>query len=171
MKVVHENMENKKAERREADRKRQVQSASGEGHCPQRVTTTPLKRASRTESASDTFLYHQGIALPRLARPFNADLPVDSVETGIIYMSRWGQDNAKNDDATSQGSEKVASRADLEDKNAAPEPLEEGDYHDAGGSRDEINANKMQAQQKCSLALLNMTMRDQVILGRRAGME
>lgn len=156
MKVVHQNMEDKKAERREADRKRLVQSAFGEGQYPQRV-------ASRTEGPSNTFLYHQGVALPRLARPVSAELPVDSIETGIIYMSRWAQDNTKIDDITSEGTENLASKADLEDKNTAPEPLEEGDGRDVGGSRDESNAKKIQAQQKCSLALLNMTMRDQVL--------
>lgn len=165
---MHENLENKKAERREADRKRQVQSASGDGQCAQRAVTTPWKRASRTESASDTYLYRQGVALPRLGRPVSADLPIDSIETGIIYMSRWCQDNAKHDDATSVGTENVASRAGLGDNHATAELLEARDSHDGDGSRDEVSANKMQAQQKCSLALLNMTMRDQV-LGVRVG--
>lgn len=165
---MHENLENKKAERREADRKRQVQSASGDGQCSQRVVRTPWKRASRPESASDTYLYRQGVALPRLGRPVSADLPVDSIESGIIYMSRWCQDNAKHDDTTSVGTDNVASRADLGENHATSELLEARDSHDGDGSRDEIGTNKMQAQQKCSLALLNMTMRDQVLRVRVA---
>lgn len=164
MKLVHDHIENKKAERREADRKRQVQNTSGEGVSAPRKTT-PLNSRPPLESASDTCLYSDGVALPRLDRPSDAALPSDSVETGIIYMSRWRQENAKGDESTTDKAENNALQANLESRSASPQRVEAEDDHDddelQGSKRD--NANKMQAQQKCCLALLNMTMRDQVI--------
>ena len=162
MKLVHDHIENKKAERREADRKR-VQNASGEGVSPPRKTAS-LKRRPPLESISDTYLYSEGVALPRLDNPVDMILPSDSVETGIIYMSRWRHDNAKSDELTDAKTESNALPEPLERKSASPLHTEaEDDCDDSslqGSAKD--NTNKMQAQQKCCLALLNMTMRDQV---------
>lgn len=164
IKVVHENIENKKAERREADRKRQVQNTTGESDSIPR-TMASLKRRPPLESASDTCLYREGVALHRLERPVDAGLPTDSVENGIIYMSRWGQENSKSIESTSDEAEKVGLLEDFERGSAPPQSIEtdeEYDTDDMLGPKDD--ANKMQAQQKCCLALLNMTMRDQVII-------
>lgn len=167
MKLVHDHIENKKAERREADRKRQVQNASGEGVSPPRKTAS-LKRRPPLESTSDTCLYSEGVALPRLDNPSDTVLPSDSVETGIIYMSRWRQDNAKSGELTDAKIESNALPEPLERRSASPRRTEaEEDCDDGspqGSGKD--NTNKMQAQQKCCLALLNMTMRDQVHCSR-----
>lgn len=163
MKLVHDHIENKKAERREADRKRQVQNASGEGVSLPRKTTS-LKRRPPLESASDTCLYSEGVALPRLDNPSDTALPSDSVETGIIYMSRWGQDNAKGDELMDALTENNALQEPLERRSSPPQRTEAEDDGDdcslQGSTKDDTN--KLQAQQKCCLALLNMTMRDQV---------
>lgn len=162
MKMVHDNIETKKAERREADRKRQVQNASGEGVSPPR-TLASLKQRPPLESISDTCLYRDGVALHRLDRRADAGVPTDSVETGIIYMSRWGQENAKSDASRTDDAEKVALQVDLERDDASPHDIAtncKGDANELQSSKHD--ANKKQAQQKCSLALLNMTMRDQV---------
>lgn len=163
MKLVHDHIENKKAERREADRKRQVQNASGES-ISHPSNTASSKRRPLLESTSDTYLYSGGVALPRLDRPAEATLPSDSVETGIIYMSRWRQDGAKGDISASDKAETDALQEQLERSIASPRWVE---AEDDGNDDDALqvskdSANKMQAQEKCCLALLNMTMRDQV---------
>lgn len=163
MKLVHDHIENKKAERREADRKRQVQNSSGEGVNPQRKTTSVKKRPP-LESTSDTCLYSEGVALPRLSRPSESILPSDSVETGIIYMSRWGQDNVKGDEPTNARADSKTQEI-IERKSTSPQHAELKDEYSSseglqGSTKD--TTNKLQAQQKCCLALLNMTMRDQV---------
>lgn len=168
MKLVHDHIENKKAERREADRKRQVQNSSGEGVNPPRKTTS-VKRRPPLENTSETCLYSEGVALPRLSRPSESVLPSDSVETGIIYMSRWGQDNAKGDESTSAKADNMAQEI-IERKSASPRHAEQNkdNFSSAqglqGSTKDTIN--KFQAQQKCCLALLNMTMRDQVYVAK-----
>lgn len=161
MEVVHDNIETKKAERREADRKRQMQIATGEVACLPRVVTS-TSQTPQMGSTSDTFLYRQGVALPRLERPADSELPADSIETGIIYMSRWGQDNARTDDSARTGTEVVAFNADVEGERAVPAQydIKEDDADESCDANDA--ASNIQAQQKCSLALLNMTMRDQV---------
>lgn len=162
MKVVHDNIENKKAERREADRKRQVNHTAGESVSPPR-TVPSMKRPPPVETTRDTFLYREGVALRHLDHSADTSLPADSIQTGIIYMSRWGQETGKGDDAISVEAEKVALQEDFEGGSASPQHLEandDGDADDLQISKD--NANKIQAQQKCSLALLNMTTRDQV---------
>lgn len=169
MKLVHDHIENKKAERREADRKRQqVQNASGEGISPPRKTAS-LKRRPPLESSSGTCLYSEGVALPRLDNPSDTVLPADSVETGIIYMSRWVKDNAKSDEHSDAQTENNALQEPLERRSASPQRTEAKDDGDdcslQGSAKD--NTNKMQAQQKCCLALLNMTMRDQVDISRQ----
>lgn len=156
-------MENKKAERRQADRKRQAQSASGESPSQQRVTTTALKRVPPTASAFDTCRYHHGSALLQLDQLADDELPSDSVETGLIYMSRWGHESATHDDATSDRTKNDASKARLEDKGAAHGRLKAQDVDGDKANDGVARASRMQAQQKCSLALLNMTMRDQVL--------
>lgn len=163
MKVVHDNIENKKAERREADRKRQVNNTAGESVSPPR-TIPSLKRPPPVESTRDTFLYREGVALHHLDRSADTSLPADSIQTGIIYMSRWGQESGKGDDAVGVEAEKVALQEDLEGGSASPQHLETNDDDDGDDLKiSKDNANKIQAQQKCSLALLNMTTRDQVL--------
>ncbi len=163
-KLVHDHIENKKAERREADRKRQVHNSNGEGvNLPRK--TTSVKRRPPLENASDTCLYSEGVALPRLSRPSESVLPSDSVETGIIYMSRWGQDNAKGDESTGAKADNKAQEI-IERKSASPQHAEhnQDDFSSAEGLQGskKDTTNKLHAQQKCCLALLNMTMRDQV---------
>lgn len=161
MKVVHDNIEHKKAERREADRKRQVQHTAGEGISPSR-TVTSSKRKPPLENTSETCLYRDGLPLHRLDWPADAGFPTDSIETGMIYMSRWGHENAKGDESI-QRVENVALQEDLAGNSTPPRHSEtagdDGD-NDLRGAKN--NASKMQAQQKCSVALVNMTMRDQV---------
>lgn len=164
MKVVHDNIENKKAERREADRKRLVQnSAGGEGNNPPRMAS--LKVRPPLESVSDTCLYSEGVPLRGLPRQVDAIAPADCVETGIIYMSRWGQEGTNNGEEPASGrTEQAATREDFGQTSASPQLTETRDDRNPGdllGSKN--TASKMQAQRKCSLALLNMTMRDQVL--------
>lgn len=162
MKVVHDNIENKKAERREADRKRQVQNTAGEGSNPPRMTS--LKVRPPLENVSDTCLYSEGVPLRGLPRQVDAVSPADYVETGIIYMSRWGQEGNNNgEEPTSGRTDQAAIREDIGRRSISPRLAETRDDRNSGdllGSKN--TASKMQAQRKCSLALLNMTMRDQV---------
>lgn len=159
MKLINDNIENKKAERREADRKRQVQNTPGDGSSRLRVTSPP-RRCTQVGGASS--LSYQGFTLPCLGRPADLDMPVDSVENGLIYMSRWGQESTRADDHTNRGMEQVLTTADVESERTRP--LCFGSRQESVSElRDSSNiARKMKAQQKCSLALLNMTMRDQV---------
>lgn len=164
MKLVHDHIENKKAERREADRKRQVQNAIGEGVSSSK-TANCMKRRPPLETTSDTCLYNEGVALPRLDRPADASLRPDSIESGIIYMSRWRQDNGKGDKLASDKGEKDALHEKIERMSVSPEHDEaedDGDVDVLQASKDDMN--KMQAQRKCCLALVNMTMRDQVLV-------
>lgn len=162
MKVVHDNIENKKAERREADRKRQVQNTAGEGNNPPRMAS--LKVRPPLENVSDTCLYSEGVPLRGLPRRVDAVSPADYVETGIIYMSRWGQEGTNNgDEPTSGRTDQAAIREDFGRRSISPRLAETRDDRNSGdllGSKN--TASKMQAQRKCSLALLNMSMRDQV---------
>lgn len=164
MKLVHDHIENKKAERREADRKRQVQTTSGES-VSHPSNTGSLKRRPLLENTSDTCLYSGGVALPRLERPADATLPAGSVETGIIYMSRWRQDDSKGEISTSVKAEDDTFQENLERSISSPRWVEAEDdpADDDGAQVSKETTNKMHAQEKCCLALLNMTMRDQVI--------
>ncbi|CAM9140790.1 unnamed protein product [Ectocarpus sp. 6 AP-2014] len=162
MKLVHDHIENKKAERREADRKRQVQNAIGEVVSSSK-TANCMKRRPPLETSSDTCLYSEGVALPRLDRPADASLRPDSIESGIIYMSRWRQEHGKGDKLASDKGEKDALHEKLERMSVSPqhdEAEDDGDVDDLQASKDDMN--KMQAQRKCCLALVNMTMRDQM---------
>ncbi|CAB1104642.1 unnamed protein product [Ectocarpus sp. CCAP 1310/34] len=162
MKLVHDHIENKKAERREADRKRQVQNAIGEGVSSSK-TANCMKKRPPLETSSDTCLYNEGVALPRLDRPADVSLRPDSIESGIIYMSRWRQDNGKGDKLASDKGEQDALQEKLERMSVSPqhdEAKDDGDVDDLQAAKDDMN--KMQAQRKCCLALVNMTMRDQM---------
>ncbi|CAM9586169.1 unnamed protein product, partial [Hapterophycus canaliculatus] len=163
MKLVHDHIENKKAERREADRKRQVQNASAES-ASQPSNAAFWKRRPLLESTSDSCLHSGGVALPRLDRPAEATLPSDSVETGIIYMSRWRQDDAKGEKTASERAETDTCQENLERSITSPHWMEaEDDRADEDGRQvSKDSAKKMKAQEKCCLALLNMTMRDQM---------
>ena len=163
MKVVHDNIEHKKAERREADRKRQVQNTAGEGSNPARMAS--LKVRPPLENVSDTCLYSEGMPLRGLPRPVDAVSPADCVETGIIYMSRWGQEGTSHgEEPTSSRTEQAAIREDFGRRSISPQLAETRDDRNSGDLLGSKNiASKMQAQRKCSLALLNMTMRDQVL--------
>lgn len=163
MKVVHDNIENKKAERREADRKRQVQNTPGEGNNPPRMAS--LKVRPPLENTSESCLYSDGVALRGLPRQVDSTSPADCVETGIIYMSRWGQDGTNSgEEPASGGTEQAAIQEDFGRRSVSPQLTETRDRRDTGDPLGSKNAaSKMQAQRKCSLALLNMTMRDQVL--------
>ncbi|CAM9466039.1 unnamed protein product [Scytosiphon promiscuus] len=163
MKLVHDHMENKKAERREADKKRQVQNTSGE-YISHPSNAESLKRRPQLESTSDTCLYSGGVALPQLGRPADATLPPDSVEAGIIYMSRWRQKDFKGENAASEKAETDIFQEHIERSIASPRWVEAEDdgADDDGMQVSKDSTNKMHAQEKCCLALLNMTMRDQM---------
>lgn len=158
VKVVHDNIESKRAERREADRKRQAQNASGDGNF---FLKAVLSSELNLRVEKNPSLSYQGCALPRLRQPHDSDFPVDAVETGLIYMSRWSHENPRNE-VINEGTDGALVHADTKNESkTAPVSASEANL---GGSGDASNSSHtMYAQEQFSLALLNMTMRDQVL--------
>lgn len=162
MKVVSDSIESKKAERREAYRKRHLPNTIRESDGPP-WTLTSSKCTPPKTNISGTCLYREGYALRSLNESAHSGLPTDSVDNGIIYMSRWGQQNIKNEGSLSHGVENTSLQENLEGKRASPQNLEKGDNNNFTDVRDcKSRTYKMYLEQKSCLALLNMTMRDQV---------
>lgn len=162
VKLVHDNIESKKAERREADKKRQVPSAPGEAFRHSGTVPT-LKRVAPLTVTTNACFRREGVIVRELNRLADADLPRDSVESGIIYMSRWGRESTKDDHLTRAEEKDTVERDALEQRSPSPETSETDDNTASVRGRAFMNdATKMQAQQKCCSALMNMTLRDQV---------
>lgn len=177
MKVVSDSIESKKAERREADRKRYLPKTTRESDGPPWTLTSSKCKPPKTNT-SGTCLYHEGCALRSLNETTHPCLPTDSVDNGIIYMSRWGKQNSniniKNDGPLNHEVENTSLPDNLEGKQASPQNLDKGDINNDVDVRDSKSRTyKMHLEQKSCLALLNMTMRDQVrptLFGEKLGL-
>lgn len=163
MKVVSDSIESKKAERREADRKWHLPKTTRESDGPPWTLTSSKCKPTKTNTSS-TCLYHESCALRSLNEPAHPGLSTDSVDNGIIYMSRWGQQNIKNEGSLSREVENTSLPENLKGKRASPQNLEKRYSNNViTDVRDcKSRTYKMHLEQKSCLALLNMTMRDQV---------
>lgn len=158
VKHMHDDLEHKRAEK-EAGRKRQTQTTAGESGFRSRILSCPKYRLP-SDGALGT--RYQALALPHLTRSFEANPTVDSIETGLVYMSRWGQEKSRIQEQICNNFDEPVETETAKSEDATPRRLgsDKGDEDDCEDLKDRVD--RTHAQQRCSMALLNMSMRDQV---------
>ncbi|CAM9314083.1 unnamed protein product, partial [Discosporangium mesarthrocarpum] len=159
MKLMHENVESKKAEKREADRKKYGQTNFEQGG---NRNLSSRGRAMLFKSMEvDQLNQDEGVSYEQEKTNTAGGIREEPVETGIIYMSRWGQGKAR---ANALRGGCAGTDLPNEEVMFKPEMPMSSDLVSTGFDEESKrpNENKIRAQKKCSSALLNMTMRDQM---------